>query len=416
MRCFFKPPISISYAPNVEGDDVRLATKLFMGWEKTDKKTVGFLEKAFKKRFKVKYSYAFSSGRAAFYYILKSLNFSPGDEVLIQAFTCVAVPNAVLWAGLKPVYVDIDKNTFNLSSADLEKKITSRSKAVVIQHTFGIPANIESIIKIARKHNLFIIEDCAHSLGASYKNKEVGTHGDMAFFSFGRDKVLSSVFGGMAITKNKSFAKRLKGYNNLLINPTPSFINRQLLYPIIYSGLLPLYNIFIGKLLLKLVFWGRILSKAVYDEEKTGKMPSFVKYKLAPALAALALHQFEKIEKLNKHRRKIAAIYSKILLQDRLFNKEFTEPIFLRYPVLTTEKNRLLQEAKQKGIHLGNWYNTPITPINTDAGGFNYRHGSCPTAEFVCDRVVNLPTHINITTAQAHAVALLVKKYLTNDG
>ena len=117
-----------------------------------------------------------------------------GDEVLVQAFTCVAVPNSVLWAQATPVYADIDA-TLNIDPIDVEKKITNRTKAIIVQHTFGIPADMDALVALAKKHNILLIEDCAHSLGATYKGKKVGTFGDAAFFSFGRDKVVSSVFG-----------------------------------------------------------------------------------------------------------------------------------------------------------------------------------------------------------------------------
>src|SRR5581483_4013141 len=113
-----------------------------------------------------------------------------------QAFTCVAVPNSVLWTGAKAIYADIDE-TGNLDPKDLEKKITKKTKAVIIQHTFGIAANMDAIQKVLKGKKIILIEDCAHALGASYKGKKLGTFGEFAFFSFGRDKVISSVFGGM---------------------------------------------------------------------------------------------------------------------------------------------------------------------------------------------------------------------------
>ncbi len=199
----FRKPITISLSPNTEADDVFLAVKTIIQpllW-KTGKATSD-AEQWFRNYFSVEQAVSFNSGRSALLAILKAFGIGEGDEVLVQAFTCVAVPNSVLWAGAKPVFVDIDA-TLNMDPKDAEKKITKNTKALIVQHTFGVPAQMDKIIALAKKHHLILIEDCAHALGATYKGKKVGTFGDAAFFSFGRDKVVSSVFGGMAIINAK---------------------------------------------------------------------------------------------------------------------------------------------------------------------------------------------------------------------
>ena len=176
------------------------------------------MEKEFKKYLGVKYAISFNSGRSAFLAILNSLELKNDDEILLQAFTCNAVPNPIIWAGLKPVYVDCDEKTFNIDIEDLKRKITQKSKVVIVQHTFGLPAEMDEILEICQKNNLILIEDCAHSLGAEYKGKKVGTFGKAAFFSFSRDKVISSVYGGMVATNDDEFGeknKRISGKNRL---------------------------------------------------------------------------------------------------------------------------------------------------------------------------------------------------------
>ena len=135
--------------------------------------------------------------------MIKSFDITYGDEVIVQAFTCLAVPEVVIWCGAKPVYLDIDES-LNLDIRLLEKSISSKTRIIIVQHTFGIPAKIDMIKKIAQKHNIILIEDCAHSLGAKYNSQKIGTFGDAAFFSFGRDKVISSVFGGLAFINPRS--------------------------------------------------------------------------------------------------------------------------------------------------------------------------------------------------------------------
>ncbi len=416
----FKKPISISFAPNVEIDDFLLALKLllpaFLG--RSDKQWVKKLEDSFKQYLGVTDAFAFSSGRAAFYYILKSLSLAPRDEILIQAFTCVAVPNAILWAELTPVYVDIDKHTFNMDCDDLKKKLTSKSKVIVVQHTFGIPSNMDEIKKIAQHNNLIIIEDCAHSLGAEYEGKKVGSLSDVAFFSFGRDKVISSVFGGMVTTNNKKVAINLQHFYKNLESPARFFVIKQLLYIILYTLLLPFYNMLIGKLILKLLFAGNILSKAVSEEEKKAALPEFINYQLSPFLARLAQHQLEKVSRFNNHRQQIARIYIETLKNNtgtKIAAHSNSKPVYLRFPVLVTNKYDLLKKAQNKGIHLGNWYENPITPKPYDVSTFKYKRGSCPVAEKVCPMVINLPTHINLKKTDAQLIANVVSHYLNSD-
>src|SRR3989344_7854503 len=203
---FGMKPISISLSPNTEADDILLAFKqLVQPWRWNKKKDVELLERAFAKRLGVKHAVAFNSGRSALLAILSALEGDPsfakaseGKEVLLQAFTCNAVPNPVIWAGLKPVYVDCREDDFNIDPVDLERKVTPRSKVVIVQHTFGLPADMDRIVEICKRRNLILVEACAHALGATYRGKKVGTFGKAAFFSFSRDKVISCVYGGMA--------------------------------------------------------------------------------------------------------------------------------------------------------------------------------------------------------------------------
>ena len=188
------------------------------------------LEERFRGLLGVKYAQAFYNARGALYFGLKGLGIGQNDEVIIQAYTCVSVPNAIMALGAKPVYVDISLADLNIDPFKIEEKITSQTKAIIVQHTFGLPADMANISAIAKKHKLFLIEDCAHALGAKFNNKPVGGNGDFSIFSFGRDKVISSVNGGMLITNNQAI------YDNLPKNlPYPKFceIFKNLLYPLI---------------------------------------------------------------------------------------------------------------------------------------------------------------------------------------
>lgn len=414
----FEKPISIAFAPNVEKDDLELSIKLLFGqkpaWAPVD--PVGKLEDEFKKYFATKYAVSFSSGRAALYYSLLALGLEKDDEVLTQALTCVAVPNSIIWAGLKPVYVDIDPQSFNLDPKDLEKKITNRSKVLIVQHTFGIPAPLPEILKIAKKHNLIVIEDCAHSLGVTYSNKPIGSYGDVAIFSFGRDKMISSVFGGLTLTKDIRIYHKLEKFSQALISPPGSFVNQQLLYPTLYTISIPLYSLLIGKFFIKMASVFGILSKAVTPAEKIGKKPDFINYKFSPKLALLALNQFKKLGWFLEHRKRVVGHYDTFLnLKEPISSRGKGRLLpLLRYPLLVKDKQRLIKSAKSQGMYIGDWYDSPIALGSSSSWAglskFYYSMGSCPVAERVSKSIVNLPTHINLSLKQTERVGKFINE------
>lgn len=357
--------ICCSLSPNTEADDVWLALRiLFSPWIWKRGRAVHTVEKRFG-------GVSFNSGRSALLAILKAFDIGRGDEVIIQAFTCVAVPNSVRWAGAIPVYADIDE-TYNIDPKDFEKKITKKTKAVIVQHTFGIPAKIDDIIAIAKKHNIKVIEDFAHTMSLPMK-------GDAAFFSFGRDKVLSSVFGGLAIINQMHNAqcKKLKEYHKKLNTPSLGWIFQQLFHPIAFSIILPLYQSGIGKLLLVFFQKIKLLSFPVYPEEKLGRQPSDFPAKYPNALALLLLKQLNKLDRYTRQRKEVSKVYG----------KEFP---FLRFPMQVDNPAKTISRAKKQGILLGNWYHNVVDPVTV-----GYKTGSCPKAEEVAKHIINLPTRIS---------------------
>ncbi|MBI5411588.1 aminotransferase class I/II-fold pyridoxal phosphate-dependent enzyme [Candidatus Peregrinibacteria bacterium] len=415
-----------SLSPNTESDDIRLALRLLFSpwqWVKQAPSRAEDLESSFRAYLSVPHALAFSSGRSALYAILASLGLQKGDEVLLQAFTCVAVPDPILWAGLKPIYADCDENTFTLSQEDLKKRITPRSRVLIIQHSFGQPADMDALLSIAREHRLFVIEDCAHALGAAYYGKPLGTFGDASFFSFGRDKVISSVFGGMAVTRDPDLARRLLLLRDSFQNPPRWWVVQQLLHPVILWISKTAYSFFsVGKVILELAKRFGLISKAVYSQEKRGGEPPFLFWRMPDALAVLALHQFKKLDRFNAHRKAIAKRYSEALQGEDLISQKGADmdprlqsgvdPIYLRYSIRVPDAALWIRAAQKEHLLLGDWYNTPIAPIGVDCGIVGYRAVEYPVAERLAREVLNLPTHIQITTSDADRVIGFIKKGL----
>lgn len=426
-------PISISLNPNAQKDDVSLALRLIFNPRKWRfGSAIQEIENVFKKYLGVKHVIFFNSGRSSLMAILAGLELPKGSEVMLQAFTCNAASNPIIWSGYEPVYVDCDKDSFNIDMDDLKRKIGPNSKVLMVQHTFGLPANIDQARAICEQNNITLIEDCAHALGAEYGStlrqssgqagspqvmQKVGTFGKASFFSFGRDKIISSVWGGVVATNDDELARKIKEFQLNIPQPPNRWVLQQLLHPVLmYYIILPLYNVFdLGKIFLVLSQWFSILSKAVHWKEKKGIMPSYFPKRFPNALAILALHQFKKLDKFNTHRKELADFYSKELKELSFeLPKEFSgrENIFLRYTIKHPKAHEIIYEAWHKqNILVGDWYTSPIIPSDTDLQSVRYKLGSCPIAEKLAKTTFNLPTHINVTLDDARIIVDFLKKY-----
>jgi len=169
---------------------------------------VCIFEKAYADRFGVKHALAVSSGTAAIHVALAALGIGPGDDVINTSHCFIGTATPVVHAGAVPVFADIDPRTYNIHPKSIEKKITPYTKAIVPVHLNGCPADMDPIMDIARRHNLFIVEDAAQAHGAKYKDQLVGTFGDFGCFSFWEDKLMTTAGeGGMTLTNDDKLAK-----------------------------------------------------------------------------------------------------------------------------------------------------------------------------------------------------------------
>lgn len=194
---------------------------------------VSSLEKEFAKYHNQKHAYATSTGTTALELALKSIGIQPGDEVIIPAYTNIATAQAVLEKGGIPIFADID-DTFTISPASIKKLITSKTRAILPVHMFGNVADMEAIMILAKKHSVYVIEDCCQAIGATYANKKVGTFGDVGCFSFNAKKAIFTGQGGMVITSNKRIYTRVNHFidevNNLHIKEGSDVISSGHMY------------------------------------------------------------------------------------------------------------------------------------------------------------------------------------------
>ena len=171
-----------------------------------------------------------SSGTAALHLALAALSIGPGDEVLVSTLTNMATFFAVLYQGARPVPVDVEPDTWNMDPALLESLITPRTRAILVVHCFGHPADMDPILEVARRHRLRVVEDCAHAHGATYKGRKAGSLGDLGCFSFYANKIITTGEGGMVVSDDPELAARVRSLKNMAWGDACKFMHREIGY------------------------------------------------------------------------------------------------------------------------------------------------------------------------------------------
>lgn len=423
----FKRPVFITSSPNTKWSDVWLGLRLSLSpWLWRSKQLALELELKLSKYLGLSSNskvYLTDSGRSALYFFLKAAGIGKGDEVIVPAFTCLAVANPVKWSGAKPVYVDANQQTFNMNLDLLEQQITDKTKAIVVQHTFGKPVDIDRVKKIIDGRDILLIEDCAHSLGGEWRGQKLGTLGDAAILAFGIDKVISGVRGGgVLVNFSGKLADRKAAfedqYSRLRTHPLGLAL-KSLLNPLIWHIATPLYFVGIGKftigrLLIRLLFKVGIVGNVVDTAENIGDIPDWMPASISPVLAKLATHQLSRIDLMNDHRRKIAQVYC-----DELnLTLDHENEVYQKFSFLTDHRDQMYQAAKAKGFIIGNWLPRPLyakfssTEVYKD---LSYVPEQNPVAEEIGRKIVNLPTSINVPESRALELARIVIKYLDKE-
>ncbi len=202
--------------PYVSSDDVKSVTKVLKkGWISSDGPEVEIFEKRFSKKVNRRFSIAVSNGTAALEIAIKALGIKKGDEVIIPNFTIISNAISVIKQNAKPVLVDCDINSWNVKIEDIQKKITKKTKALMITHIYSFANDMDKILKICKKNNIFLIEDAAEVLGLKYKNRPCGSFGDLSTFSFYANKQVTTGEGGMISTNNPELRDKCKDIRNL---------------------------------------------------------------------------------------------------------------------------------------------------------------------------------------------------------
>jgi len=351
----------------------------------------------------------FIKGRVALHAILLAAGIGPGDEVVVPGFTCIVVPAAITYTGAKPVYYDVDPTNLQGNEILALDCLTDRTRAVIVQHNFGIPAPCADIVATCRQRGILVIEDCAHAMGASIGGRPLGTLGDAAFASLQWSKPVSTGLGGVARVNSPVLLERLRRVCQTAF-AEPSYLKSFSLWM-----LSKLYRDHFSTGL----FWkarsaygvanriGLVPGSSEPSELEAGEMPTgyrerFGRVRLRSLRAALT-----DLPASVEHRRKIASLYERWLTDeacDRMPDSPGAISTWLRFPLLIENRDSLLDLARANRIEIGDWFSAPLHPAGSNAAAFGYEPGLCPVSDSVAARIINLPTHSHVSPEQARII------------
>jgi len=370
----------------------------------------------FKDVFPSKHAFSFWKARVALYALLKALGVGEGDEVILPGYTCVMDVNPIKYVGAKPIYVDIEPDTFNMNIELLQEKITSKTKVIIAQHTYGYVCDIEKIVEIAERNNIAVIEDCCLALGSKYKGKLAGTFGKATYFSFQWNKPFTTGLGGMAITSDDELAKRIEELCKLeMLKPGLKEVVMLFAQLVVYRTFIYPRTTALAQTLFRWLTKKGIVVGSSSTAEFNPNIPRDFFKGISNVQASSGVRQLKKLEQNIDHRKKMAALYDKLLSengwQSRKYNTNVMEPVMVRYPVRITEKDKALKDAASAGVELGSWFECPLHPIETPLEKYNYQIGMCPEAEKAAKEVVNLPLHPRVSKNTIKKTVNFITKY-----
>lgn len=357
-------------APVLSGNEKKYVNDcLESTWISSAGKYINEFEQSFATYVGVKHAISCSNGTVALHVPLLALDIGPEDEVIVPTLTYIATANAVSYVGAKKVLVDCDPQTWAINLDDLKRKITPKTKAIMVVHLYGHPADMDPIIEIANKNKIHIIEDCAESIGATYKDKMTGSFGIISTFSFFGNKVITTGEGGMIVTNDDALNSKMRILKGQGMDP-----NRRYWHPVVG------YN-----------------------------------YRMTNIQAAIGLAQLEQVDKFLEHRRELAKWYNEDLssLKNEItmpYEASWAKHCYWMYTILVNKndndnRNHLMNFLADHGIET-----RPIFyPMHQMPP--HYSNLAFPKADDISSRGINLPTHVGLTREDISFISSKIKNY-----
>lgn len=363
----------------IEEDDIQAVVEALKKEYLTSGPTVNEFEEKVAQYVGAKYAVAVSSGTAALHAACAVIEIQDGDEVITTPNTWVSSANAVLYCGGRPVFADIDEETYNIDPDEIERKISKHTKAIIPVHYAGQPCNMERIYEIANKNHLVVIEDAAHAVGATYKGQKIGSLSDMTVFSFHPVKQMTTCEGGMITTNNKDLYEKLKLFRAYGIVKTKE----------------------------------DMLKKGPWFSEQ---MSLGYNYRLSDVQCALGISQIKKIDKLVARRREIAKVYDNELqnIKGIVLPEQSKDGIsaYHLYPILVDADKRrsLYMKFREAEIGVGVHYYPVYKNAYYQQNGYDSVY--CKISEQFYDRELTLPIHYKVSDNDLDYIVETVKGLL----
>ena len=367
--------------PYLTQDEAQAAyDTILTGWITQGPKVAEFEEK-FAQYTGAKYAVALSSCTTALHLSMIVAGIQQGDEVICPSLSYIATANCIRYVNATPVFAEVDPVTYNLDIQDVEKRITSKTRAILLVHQIGMPADIDAFAQLCERYNLKLIEDAACAAGSAYKNKKIGSHSELVCFSFHPRKVITTGDGGMITTSREDYYQRLK-------------LLRQ---------------------------HGMAVSDRVRHESSkviiTDHLELGYNYRMTDVQAAIGIKQLEKLDWIVNERRKIAAYYHETLRDieairlpleaDGYFSNYQSYSVYLK-PNCPVDRNDLMQAMLEQGIAT----RSGIMTTHRETAYLEYCNGlKLPVSEEVCDRSILLPLYVPMEGTEMQKIADLVKSY-----
>lgn len=337
-------------------------------------------------------------GRVGLYALLKAMGVGPGDAVLMPAFTCVVVPNAVIYTGARPRYVDIDRSTLNPLPGAIRAALTENTKCILLQNTLGLSSDLDEIVSLARERGILTIEDCTHGFGGLYQGRPNGTFCDAAFFSTQWNKPFSTGLGGFVAVNQPELLARLEVVNQGL--ERPSLLRQASLRLLIearrwlvrdrsYWPLMGAYRALSKR--------GLILGSSSGAEIESTKRPRGYFQSSCRVQSDHGLKALGSLDALLELRRANGRIYNQFMKERGKFHygeEHLVDHAFLRYPALARNREVFSEDPRRHRIRLGDWFNSMLHPVQGDLDPWHLNQSSFPVAREIARKIVNLPTDI----------------------
>ena len=364
----------------------------------------------------VRFAISFGSQRSGALAVLKALSPRDGDESIVPAYTFFSVPACVVLAGFRPVFVDVDRATWNLDPSQVRSAVTSRTRAIIVTHLNGCPADVAALVRIAAEHGLVLVEDCAQALGAHFQSKPVGSFG-IGCFSFGEGKNLYTMGGGLVTTEDENLAGRLRDFQSQGRDPgfleTFAKIGRLLLYRAVTTPLIFSWTAFPAIYLASLRN-GRIDTE---QEHCLNRMPADpFSTKLSNVQAALGSAQLERLEERNQRRVENAGLLTEMLRGVKDLGlppdpKDRTH-LYLHYAVCVKDREGFVRRLIQRGVDAQRDY-CSFCPSLPDFRNYAPSGLKAPQAQAVAGNIAYLPNQPSLKSMDMRRIACHVREILS---